>query len=120
MKRRANIESLSDSGPASKKSRQAMDALSNLNSPMRRAHLRECNYDKGEKIIGFYGGWPYVGSVSEVALVRMSFGSTYILLIRWNGFSGKNATSWISEFDVMKHNQNALKVKEEVCYIISL
>ena len=84
-------------------------------SPRRRAFARECKYEKGEKVIGFYGGWPYIGSVSGIESVRMSFGRTYMIQIRWNGFSGKNAVGWVSEFDIVKHNEAGLKLKADVC-----
>lgn len=83
-------------------------------SPKRRAFSRICKFQKGDKVIGFYGGWPYVGSVLATTNVRMSFGSTYLVQIRWNGFSGKNATSWLSEFDVMKHSETSLKMKSDM------
>jgi hypothetical protein len=85
-----------------------------LASPKRRAFARECKFVSGEKVIGFYGGWPYPGLVSGIAKVDMSFGSTYLLNIRWNGFSGKNSNSWISEFDVVKHDEAGLQMKNEM------
>lgn len=84
-------------------------------SPRRRAFSRACKFEKGERVVGFYGGWPYVGSILAIENVRMSFGSTYMLLIRWNGFSGKKASTWISEFDVVKHDEPGLKTKSSVC-----
>ena len=113
MKRRAiNISPADD---ATSRKKQNIDSLvSQPLSPRRRAFSRQCKFEKGEKVIAFYGGWPYVGSVTSVAQVLMSFGSTFVLLIRWNGFSGKNAISWISEFDVMKHNEAALKLKSDM------
>lgn len=77
-----------------------------------------CSYALKERVIGFYGGWPYVGVVQAIEEVFMTFGTTYVLLIRWNGFSGKNATTWTSEFDVVKYNEEGLALKEEVCVFI--
>lgn len=119
MKRKQPVSSPSetDSGkPVAKKSKAAViQTPSALPSPRRRAFERQCKFMKGEKIIGFYGGWPYVGSVNAIVTVNMSFGATYLVQVRWNGFSGKRAVSWISEFDIVKHNEAGLKLKSDVC-----
>jgi hypothetical protein len=117
MKRNAlsmNLEGASHEGYPSKKAKLESDSPP-LPSPRRRAFSRLCKYEIGERIIGFYGGWPYIGSVSAIENVRMSFGSTFMLLVRWNGFSGKKAATWISEFDVVKHDEAGLKIKTDVC-----
>lgn len=103
-----------DVGHSSKKAKLESDSPP-LPSPRRRAFSRLCKYEIGERIIGFYGGWPYIGSVTAIENVRMSFGSTFMLLVRWNGFSGKKAATWISEFDVVKHDEAGLKIKTDVC-----
>lgn len=73
---------------------------------------RKCGFSPGDKVIGFFGGWPYIGMVSAVEVVRMSFGVTFVVLVRWNGFSGKNAQSWVSEFDVRAYDDDSVKMKQ--------
>jgi hypothetical protein len=100
----------------SKRSKAATSQTpSAIPSPRRRAFERVCKFEKGEKVIGFYGGWPYLGTVNAVISISMSFGATYLLQLRWNGFSGKRALSWVSEFDVVKNNEAGLKLKADVC-----
>ena len=74
-----------------------------------------CKFVLREKVIGFYGGWPYIGNVQAIEAIEMSFGTAFVLLVRWNGFSGKNAMTWTSEFDIVPHDEEHLKLKEEVC-----
>ena len=75
---------------------------------------RECAFGVREKVIGYYGGWPYVGVVQAIGEVEMTFGKSFVLQIKWNGFSGKNATTWTSEFDVVKHVPEKIQMKEDV------
>ena len=117
MKRKGSSITLDDGDDVSESVKKAKIESDSpiMPSPRRRAFSRMCKFEKGERIIGFYGGWPYIGCVSAIANVKMSFGSTYMLLVRWNGFSGKKASTWISEFDVVKHDEAGLKIKADVC-----
>jgi hypothetical protein len=116
MKRPASVASPDSRGASpSSKRMKSEDVVSSVLSPHRRAFLRACKFKVGEKSIGFYGGWPYVAKVQAVIPVAMSFGTTYALLLRWNGFSGKKATSWVSEFDVIKHDDAGTMMKAKVC-----
>jgi hypothetical protein len=75
---------------------------------------RAAGFSQGEKVLGFFGGWPYVGVIGATQSIRMSFGLVYLYLIRWNGFSGKNAQTWVSELDVMPLNEDAIKMKQSM------
>ena len=115
MKRPRSENSASlDSKPPKKKGIKSNASDPEVPSPKRRAFNRDCKFDVGEKVIAFYGGWPYVGEITATSHVNMAFGATFIVLIRWSGFSGKNAMSWISEFDVLKHNEKGLKLKADM------
>ena len=111
--RSPDINPISVEEETAKKTRVATPS-GQMPSPRRRAFARLCKFEKGERIIGFYGGWPYIGSVMAIENIKMSFGSTYMLLIRWNGFSGKKATTWVSEFDVIKCDEAGLDKKAEM------
>lgn len=75
---------------------------------------RSSPYEIGDKIIGFYGGWPYPGIVQKTAEVRMSFGLTHTLFVRWHGFSGKTATGWLSEFDMVPNDSTGQAIKDRM------
>jgi hypothetical protein len=117
MKRRIKVIEEKEQDAVFKESKRSKisESISEIPSPRRRAFSRVCKFESGEKVIGFYGGWPYVASVLSVRTIRMSFGATYMLLLRWNGFSGKKSTSWVSEFDVVKHDDAGLALRGDVC-----
>jgi hypothetical protein len=117
MKRKAKKQTIDiDDEPHETGKKARLETLdTGVPSPRRRAFSRLCKFASGERIIGFYGGWPYFGVIQDIRLIRMSFGSTYMLQVRWLGFSGKKALTWISEFDVVKHNESGLQLKSDVC-----
>ena len=116
MKRKLKVEEGSgdEADHEDSKRSRVSTPIEGMPSPRRRAFSRVCKFAPGVKVIGFYGGWPYVASVLSVRTIRMSFGATYMLLLRWNGFSGKKATNWISEFDVVKHDDAGLALRGDM------
>lgn len=75
---------------------------------------RACPFEIREKVVGFYGGWPYIGVIQSIADIEMTFDKSYVLLIKWQGFSGKNAVTWTSEFDTVELTDESLRLKTEV------
>ena len=121
MKRKGDviISTVAGSSQPSEKRVRVDKTEHTVTSPRKRAFSRICKFGLNERIIGFYGGWPFIGTVADIKPVRMSFGATYLLQIRWIGFSGKKGVSWISEFDVVKHDESNIRLKSDVCLLSS-
>jgi hypothetical protein len=111
MKRKASV---STPNGKSKKSRAGSDSADTSDTGPDKAFARQCPFTVGERVIGFYGGWPYSANVLQVREVRMTFGRTYILFVRWLGFSGKTATGWISEFDLVRDDTAGREIKGQM------
>jgi hypothetical protein len=82
--------------------------------PAPEAPYRECSFVIGQKVIGLFGGWPYVGVVGAIEFIRMNCGQCFVFLIRWNGFSGKSAQSWVSELDIMAYDEESQTMKQSM------
>jgi hypothetical protein len=111
MKRKKNSHCVE---PAKKPKTDTVEISKPGSSSISDVDERKCMLSVGEKVIGFYGGWPYIGVISAVETVRMSFGLTFVFLVRWNGFSGKHAQSWVSEFDVRAYDDESIQMKQSM------
>ena len=107
--KRSKVECADEDDVEMKSSRTSGELAVDCSDPS-----RECEFTVKEKVIGYYGRWPYVGVVQSIASIQMTFGILYIVLIKWNGFSGKNASTWISEDDVLKYTDENISMKAEM------